>query len=387
MAVRVADIFAAAGSGSFAGRTVAAVVAAAYGAILACRTAELGGHVTRCANGHVVGVWYNACRNRNCPRCAFVRVQRWLERQATTLLGCAHHHIIFTLPHDVAFLWPANYAALGELLFHCARDALFELAADPRYLGARPGALLALHTWGQQLALHPHVHCLVTAGGVDRAGTWVPAPRRHFLPAEPLSQLFRGKFLYGLRGLARTGRLRLPPAWTAAEVDARCDALRHKRWNVYVCERYDHPTGVLNYLGRYLHGGPIAESRLLGFDGATVTFRYKDYRDPGPDGPRPKVLSLGRDEFIRRYLQHVPPKGFHLVRGYGLYRRGGSSEALRRRVRDAVPLTPQLHAALTSRLPVPPDAAAPSETCPTCGARLIVVWAAPRAAPRPRLAA
>jgi hypothetical protein len=377
MAVRIADILAAAGREFLAARTVAAVVVVAYRAILACRTAELGGHVTRCTNGHIVGVWYNACRNRNCPRCAFARVQRWLERQAATLLGCAHHHLIFTIPHDLAFLWPANYSALGDLLFHAARDALFDLAADPRYLGARPGALVALHTWGQQLTLHPHVHALVTAGGVDRAGTWIPAPRRHFLPAEPLSQLFRGKFLYGLRGLARTGRLRLPADWTPLTIDARCRALRDKRWNVYVCERYDHPTGVLKYLGRYLHGGPIAERRLLAFDGATVTFRYKDYRDPGPDGPRLKSLTLARDEFLRRYLQHVPPKGFHLVRGYGLYRRGGHSEALRRQVREVVPPTPPLPA----RLPLPPAAAAPSETCPTCGAPLVVVGSLPRAAP------
>ena len=154
MALRIADIFRAAPSHDLATHRVAAVVAVAYRAILACRTADLGGHVTRCANGHILGVWYNACRNRNCPRCAFVRVQRWLERQANTLLGCAHHHIIFTIPHDLAFLWLANYTVLANLLFRCAREALFELAADPRYLGARPGALLALHTWGQQLALH-----------------------------------------------------------------------------------------------------------------------------------------------------------------------------------------------------------------------------------------
>src|SRR3972149_5710384 len=156
MAIRVADIFGAAARYYLGSHRVAAVAAAAYRAILACRTAELGGHVKRCVNGHLVGVWYNACRNRNCPRCAFVRGQRWLERQAATLLGCAHHHLIFTIPHELAFLWPANYAVLGDLLFHCARAALFELAADARYLGARPGALMALHTWGQQLPLHPH---------------------------------------------------------------------------------------------------------------------------------------------------------------------------------------------------------------------------------------
>jgi hypothetical protein len=381
MVIRLADIFAAAGSHFLAGRVLAAVVVRAYHAIRACRTAELGGHVQRCPNGHIVRAWYNACRNRSCPRCAFWRGQRWLERQAATLLGCAHHHLIFTVPHELAVLWPANYAVLGTLLFHCARDALFGLAADPRYLGARPGVLFALHTWGQQLPLHPHVHGLVTAGGVDDRGTWRPAPRRHFLPAEPLSRLFRGKFLYGLRGLARSGRLRLPADWSAATVEARCRELRHKRWKVYVCERYDDPTRVLNYLGRYLHGGPLGERRLLAFDGATVTFRYKDYRDAGPAGPPVKVLTLARDEFIRRYLQHVPPAGFHLVRGYGLYRRGGNSEALRRQVRDALPVPPQLRAALTVPVAVAAPPAPLAEPCPICGVPLRVVWAAPRASP------
>ena len=383
IALRIADILRAAPSYDLPTQRVAAVVAAAYRAILACRTADLGGHVTRCANGHVVGVWYNACRNRNCPRCAFVRVQRWLERQTTTLLGCAHHHIIFTIPHDLAFLWLTNYTVLANLLFRCAREALFDLAADPRYLGARPGVLLALHTWGQQLALHPHVHCLVTAGGVDRAGTWVSARRPYFLPAEPLKHLFRGKFLYGLRGLARAGRLRRPAECPAARLEALCGEWRHKRWNVFICERYRDPTGVLNYLGRYLHGGPIAESRLLACDGATVTLRYKDYRDAGPAGPRVKLLTLTRDEFIRRYLHHVPPKGFHLVRGYGLYRRGGSTEALRRGLRAVLPSTPAVHAALTAPQPFPiaPVPVEPGDTCPTCGAPLFVIASAPRAAP------
>jgi len=376
----LAEILAAGVREHFARHKVATVVARACRAIIACRTAELGGHVKRCSNGHVVRAWYNACRNRSCPRCSFYRVQRWLERQARTLLGCAHHHIIFTVPHELAVLWLCNYVVLGELLFSCARAALFELAADPRYLGGTPGAIMALHTWGQQLFLHPHVHCLVSAGGVDAEGRWIPARRKSLLPAEPLKQLFRGKFLYGVRGLARTGRLRLPSGWCVAQVEKLCDQVQHKRWNVYVCERYDNPTGVLNYLGRYLHGGPIGESRLLAFDGAQVSFRYKDYRDVGPEGPRQKPMSLPLEEFVRRFLQHVPPKGFHLVRGYGLYRRGGNSEALRQRVRAAVPVSAELNAALSARLPDVETDAEP-RVCPTCSAPLSVVWCPARASP------
>lgn len=376
MGVRVADILAAGGRRFLATHKVAPVAADAVRAIASCRTAELGGHVKKCERGHVVKAWYNACRNRSCPRCSFHRVRVWLERQVKTLLGCAHHHIIFTIPHELNQLWLCNYAAMGELLFSSAREALFTLAADPRYLAARPGVIMALHTWGQQLPLHPHVHCLVTAGGVDVTGNWVASRRTHLLPAEPLKQLFRGKFLYGLRGLGRQGRLRLPDGWMLAELERLCDEVEHKRWNVHVRERYANPSAVLNYLGRYLHGGPIGESRLLGFDGETVLFRYKDYRDQG----REKVLPLSCDEFIRRYLQHIPPKGFHMVRGFGLYRSGGSTEALRQSVRKTVPITLELHAALTARPPEIEDPAEALLICPTCGARLVIVSVA-RAGP------
>jgi hypothetical protein len=325
-----------------------------------------------------VGVWYNACRNRNCPSCAFYRVQRWLERQVARLLGCAHHHIIFTIPHELNALWTLNYVVMAELLFHSAREALFDLAQDPEYLDATPGAVMALHTWGQQLPMHPHLHCLVTAGGANQAGNWIQPRRRCFLPAEPLKRLFRGKFIYRLRGLARQGRLRFPDGWDRDALDRLSDELRHKRWNIRICERYEDPTRVLNYLGRYLHGGPIGQSRLLAFDGTTVTFRYKDYRDVGPDGPCEKSTSLTTDEFIRRLLQHVPPKGFHMVRGFGLYRRGGSTEALRKRVRAALPIRPEIHAALTSPFPATPGVNDVPGNCPHCGSPVYLVVYMPR---------
>jgi hypothetical protein len=305
-----------------------------------------------------------------------------LERQARTLLGCAHHHIIFTIPHELNILWLLNYRELGELLFKSARDALFDLASDPRYLGARPGVIMNLHTWGQQLLQHPHTHCLVTDGGVDESGHWVRSRRKSLLPAEPLKRLFRGKFLYGLRGLAFQERLRLPDGWTRADVLALCRQANTKRWNVHVCERYEDPTAVLNYLGRYIHGGPMGESRLVAFDSDTVTFRYKDYRDMGPEGPRRKVMTLSRQEFIRRYLQHVPPKGFHMVRGYGVYRRGGTTEDIRTRVREAVPLTPELHRSLSPRPAPPRQDSDGSLFCSICGSPLELVPRRARSAPR-----
>ena len=302
-----------------------------------------------------------------------------------TLLGCVHHHIIFTIPHELNILWLRNYVMMAEVLFASSREALFELAADPRYLGARPGAILSLHTWGQQLVLHPHAHCLVTAGGVDGEGRWVASRRISMLPAEPLKRLFRGKFLCAVRGLARRGRLELPDGWGCAEVYRLCEAAEHKRWNVHVCERYSNPVGVLNYLGRYLNGGPISEKRLLSLEAEAVSFEYKDYRDKDGRGqPKVKVLRLSVPEFVARFLRHVSPKNFHLVRGYGLYRSGGTTEQLRQQVRAELPISPEQHAQLTSHPGQHPTEAI-AEVCPYCGA-LIEVVHYPRGAPLPEVA-
>lgn len=369
MGPRVADILAKVWRRYCGVPGVAPVVGKACRAIVWCRTAMLGGHVKKCANGHVEKVWYNACRNRMCPHCSYGRVQKWLERQVQTLLGCTHHHIIFTIPHELNVLWTLNYAVLGEVLFAASKDALFELCGDARYLGAQPGLLTALHSWGQQLALHPHVHCLVTAGGVTENGDWVSSRRRWFVPAEPLKRLFRAKYLYAVRGLLRRGELRLPDGWTRCRAEALLCEAEHKRWNVHVCDRYESPTAVLNYLGRYLHGGPISEKRLKSFDGASVVFEYKDYRDRTTEGPRKKLMTLSAEEFSRRFLQHVPPRSFHMVRGYGLYRRGGTTEAMRQRVRDVVPVSLELHASLARPRPSHPEDAI---VCSTCGQTLVV---------------
>jgi len=373
MRVRVAHIFRAELEGFLATHSVPPVVGRAARAIVNCRTAVLGGHAEVCQRGHV-RVWYNACRSRCCPRCSFYRVRRWLERQARTLLGCAHHHVIFTVPHDLNPLWLLNQARLGEVLFQAARGALFTLAADPRYLGGVPGALIALHTWGQQLSLHPHVHCLVTAGGVDDKGHWRHCRRQHFLPAEPLKRLFRAKFIDALLALTRTQALRLPDQWSSHDVERLAQRLRFKRWNVHVRERYHNPTAVLNYLGRYLHGGPIGESRLLAFDGSTVSFRYKDYRVG-----LTKVMSLPAREFIRRYLLHVPPKGFHMVRGYGIYRPTGMSQIHSVLLHQVPPVSAELRQALTAQ-PNPVTSDSSLQHCLRCDAPIVLYT---RLQPRP----
>jgi hypothetical protein len=216
---------------------------------------------------------------------------------------------------------------------------------------------------------------------VNELGHWVASRRRSLLPAEPLKRLFRGKFLYGLRGLAFRGELRLPDGWGKSEALRLCREVEDKRWNVYVFERYSDPTAVLNYLGRYLHGGPMGEGRLIAFDSHSVSVRYKDYRDVGLDGPRQKSMTLSRVEFIRRYLQHVAPKGFHLVRVYGVYRPGGNTETLRRRVRETVPTTPQLHRSLDPRELPPPEESDGMQSCSICGGPLKLISRRARSPP------
>jgi len=238
---------------------------------------------------------------------------------------------------------------------------------------------MTLHTWGQQLALHPHIHCLVTAGGVDPQGQWRPSRRLHFLPAEPLKQRFRARMLKGLLRLAQRHDLRLPDGWSGADVERLVHHLRHKRWNVHVRKRYTSPAGVLNYLGRYLHGGPFGEQRLVAFDGSRVTFRYQDYR-----AERERVMILPTAEFVRRYLQHIPPQGFHMVRGFGLYRRGAQHNHLRDSIANVVPLLPEQRAELTDSRPSCTPAAGRTP-CAICGVpvRLVTQVRPFQAWPRP----
>lgn len=373
MDVRLADVFRAVASDPMFAR-LPPVVGRAFRDVLRCRTRALGGHWSECESGHVVTRHFNACRSRACPRCAYRRRALWLARQAKLLLGCAHHHVIFTVPHEVNELWRHNYRALGALLFESARHAVLKLAAEPKYMGALPGLLMALHTWGQQLFLHPHVHVVVTAGGVTAGGEWVEARRRCLFPFKPLQGLFKETFCHGLLRLAVRGKLRLPVGWDVARVRQLCRDLRQRRWNVEIRERYENPTGVLNYLGRYLSGGPIGESRLEALDGESVVFRYKDNR--AEDSPS-KRMRLSCREFTRRVLQHVPPRGFHMIREYGLYRRGaGVSAQLREQAARVVPLDPEVVAELTSR-PAREETVIPTH-CPICGKPVSL-----RSSPRP----
>jgi hypothetical protein len=287
--------------------------------IARCRTAALGGHVRRCPAGHVERAFYNSCHQRGCPQCQAMATEQWLSRQRARLLACAHHHLIFTIAHELNALWRWNRAAMAQLLFDAVRAVLAELLGDPRYLGAKPAFLLALHTWGRSLSLHPHVHVLAADGGLDDNGAWVRPRRSHFLPARVLMLLFRGKFLAMLREGIERDRLRLPPDLSRERCMTMFNRLGRKKWNVHIRARYAHGEGVAAYLARYLKGGALKNTQLVTADERCVRFRYTPHQDEEDGGGEPMVMTLSPEAFLERYLTHIAPPRLQSVRGYGLY--------------------------------------------------------------------
>ena len=235
----------------------------------------------RCPNGHVERVWYNSCRHRACPQCNGLAKEQWLERTRARLIDCAHWHVVFTIPHQLNVLWMLNTDAMMGALFAAARDTLLELLSDPRHLGAQPGMMLALHTWGRSLNLHPHLHALVSDGGLHD-GRWVQPRRSHFLPATVVMQLFRGKLLDALRQLHQRGELRLPDGLSAERLVSLLNRLGRKvKWNVRVCARYEHGRGVSVYLARYVKGGPFRNTQIVRAGESQIVFRYTPHSEQG----------------------------------------------------------------------------------------------------------
>lgn len=283
-----------------------------------CRTAALGGHVQACPAGHVERIWYNSCRHRTCPQCNRMQMQQWLQHQRERLLDCAHHHIIFTIPHDFNLLWLRNTPAMMEMLFHCARDSLVELLADDRRLGdAEPGFLLALHTWGRSLSLHPHLHCLITDGGLAEQA-WQRPKGSCFLPARVLMAKFRGKFIATVRQALQRNALQLCDGQSPQQWQNCLNRLGRVKWNVHLRERYGHGAGVVQYLARYVRGGPMHDGQVAVLDAHRIALRYTPHGDRGT-ACRASTMLLTPEAFLRRYLQHVPEPGKHTVRSYGLY--------------------------------------------------------------------
>jgi hypothetical protein len=355
-------------------------------AILACRTALLGGHVQACPEGHVERIWYNSCRHRMCPQCAWVQVERWLTKQKARLLACEHYHVIFTMPHELNDLWLANVVMMTQLLFASVHDTLVELLGEPKYLGAKPGIIATLHTWSQTLILHPHLHCLVTGGGLSEGGQWVAVRNGFLLPMRVVMAVFRGKLLAAIRQGLVQGTLQLPAGQRRQQVENLLNKLGRAKWNVHIRERYPYGQGVLVYLARYLRGGPIANRRLFACDGQQVVFGYEERaKGPGRQAKR-GTMRLPLAQFIGRWLLHVPPPGAVLVRCWGLYAhtQGAALVVCRQQLGQGpveVPPPWDWQSACAERGEAHP------ERCAVCGQRLVCVALVPRAsAPPPAVA-
>jgi hypothetical protein len=301
-------------------------------------------------------------------------VESWLATRLAQLLPCDHYHVIFTLPHELEPLWHVQRARMQALLFGCVRDTLLDLLDDPKYLGARPGVIATLHTWGRTLSFHPHVHCLVSGGGMSASG-WKAVRNGYLLPVRVVRKLFRGKLLAALRDAHARGRLELPVGFSRVRLESLLRLLGARTWNVHLRERYAHGRGVLVYLGRYLRGGPISNRRLLALSDRAVAFRYTDHRDG-----RSKVLSLPLEHFVQRLTWHVPEPRLHLVRYWGLYARDRSHE----REAACSAIGPVSRQAGSPSAPPASPAVPANPPCTSCGRPLTVVaiWSRGREPPR-----
>ena len=308
-------------------------------AIEQCRTASLGGHVLRCEGCGTDQLAYNSCRNRHCPKCQSSAAKRWLDARQADLLPVEYYHVVFTLPAPIADIAYQNKAVVYGRLFDVAAEVLLTIAADPKHLGARIGATLVLHTWGSALTHHPHVHAVVPGGGLSADGkNWVACRPGFFLSVRVLSRLFRRRFLEELLRVHQAGKLQFfgehAALAEAKAFKAWLAPLRKCEWVVYAKRPFAGPQAVLAYLSRYTHRVAISNSRLLAMDERGVTFRWKDYRvkdgaTVGASGKtRHKTMTLGADEFMRRFLLHVLPGGFHRIRHYGLLANGTRKASL-----------------------------------------------------------
>ena len=289
-------------------------------AIVACRTAALGGHIEQCDSCGQRAISYNSCLNRHCPKCQGAARQAWLAKRSAELLPVPYYHVVFTLPHVLAPLALQNKALVYGLLFRAAAETLLQIAADPKHLGAEIGFLAVLHTWGQTLLHHPHLHCVVPGGGLSPdQRRWIPSGHKFFLPVKVLSVVFRGKFLDALERAFKKHKLtlagQLTPLQSPAKFAALLRAAAHRDWVVYAKRPFAGPAQVLTYLSRYTHRIAIANSRLVAMADGRVTFRWRDYAH----GHQTRTMTLEADEFLRRFLLHVLPATFVRIRYFGLF--------------------------------------------------------------------
>jgi len=349
-------------------------------AIELCRTAELGGHSQYCSSCGFIRCAYNSCRNRHCPKCQGAARFEWLAARQAELLPVPYFHVVFTLPAPVAEIAFQNKAQVYAILFKAAAEALRTIAADPKHLGAEIGIVAVLHTWGQNLHHHPHLHCVVPGGGLSLDGTrWIACRPGFFLPVRVLSRLFRRLFLEDLQAAFDADDLSffgdLAELAQKAAFARRLAEVRRVEWVVYAKPPFGGPEQVLAYLGRYTHRVAISNSRLVSLTDDSIVFRWKDYRRRGTA----KVMTLAAFEFIRRFLLHTLPDGFHRIRHYGFLANGHRAEKLA--------LCRKLLAVATSAQPSPPvrqpreKAAIVLNSCPCCGGTMIELGPLPRSTP------
>jgi hypothetical protein len=335
-------------------------------AIARCRTAALGGHRDQCDRCGHQAISYNSCRNRHCPKCQTNARDKWLSARQRELLPATYYHLVFSVPHKLVPLMWQNQKVLFKLLFEASAETLLEVAADPQHLGAEIGFLSVLHTWGQTLQRHPHVHCVVPGGGLSRDHQrWIPSPPKFFLPVKVLSRVFRRKFLDRLRSAFRSKRLAFHGSchgWENRKAFyAFLDTLLEHDWVVYAKQPFGGPEHVLHYLARYTHRVAISNHRLVDVTDADVTFRWKDYAHHS----KCRTMTLSHEEFLQRFLQHVLPRGFPRIRYFGF---------LANRCRGALlPLCRTLLAVEPPPVPAPPAATPILWLCPGCQGPMRVI--------------
>jgi hypothetical protein len=335
-------------------------------AISRCRTALLGGHVDKCLRcGKDWGLSFNSCRDRHCPKCQAQARQRWIDARQEELLATSYFHVVFTVPHLLNALMRQNPEELYNLLFRSVAETLMEVAANPKHLGAEIGFFAILHTWGQNLLFHPHIHCVVPSGGLAPGRThWVRGSPTFFLPVEVLHQVFRGKFIDGLEQAFAEKRLRfsglIQHLTGAKDFAVFVRNLHRQEWVVYTKPSFGGAEQVLRYLGRYTHRVAISNHRLVAFDGNQVTFRWRDYAH----GNKKRKMTVSAEEFVRRFLLHVLPKGFVRIRHFGFmanYQRSRSLELCR----QLLDMTPSVRSTETT--------SSPTRLCPTCHSPITVI--------------
>jgi hypothetical protein len=290
----------------------------AMSAIQKCRTAQLGGHVDVCENCGNTQISYNSCRNRHCPKCQTLAKERWIENQKSNLLDIGYFHVVFTVPDTLNLLICQNQRELYTLLFKAVSETLTELASNKKYLGAKLGFTSVLHTWGQNLMHHPHIHCIVPGGGLASTGKWISSRKKFFIPVKVLSRKFKGKFLYYLKHLYEQNKLEFHGSQehlsSNNEFETLLSSAYSKDWVVYCKPPFRNAACVVEYLGRYTHKVAISNKRIVNVENGNVTFKWRDYKD----NSKWKLMTISADEFIRRFLFHVLPSGFMKIRHYGL---------------------------------------------------------------------